>query len=105
MADFEATLACFYLNNEKNYAIIPVGENKEPKTAHSGLIYLPSYSINEISNLDDIAGIIFPGGYNITCSPSLIDLIKTLDNQGKLIAAICAGPTHLALAGILDGRK
>ena len=34
-----------------------------------------------------------------------ICLLKKLNKDGKLIAAICAGPEFLAKSGILDGKK
>lgn len=37
--------------------------------------------------------------------PELIQLIKKLDEEGKLLSAICAGPRFLAKAGILDKVK
>ncbi len=105
MADFEVSLACFYLNMEENYSIIPVGETNIAITAASGLIFKPACSIYDLSSYDDVVGIIFPGGFNISVSAKLQELITLFNNQKKLIGAICAGPTHLALAGILKNRQ
>ena len=52
-----------------------------------------------------VAGIIFPGGYDLECPLPLQHLIVKLHDAKKLVAAICAGPTFLALAGILEGKK
>ena len=106
MADFEITLAVYYLNQQEKFEIVPFSMDTHPKTAISGIVYLPTLTVADITTIDDdIAGIIFPGGYNIICPPPLQNLIVNLHNEKKLIAAICAGPTYLALAGILEGKK
>lgn len=51
--------------------------------------------------------IILPGGSgykNLMNSKTVIEMIKDFDKRGKLIAAICAAPTVLAKAGILERR-
>ncbi len=57
---------------------------------------------------EDFDGIIVPGGY----APDFIrrhaaanKLVKDLDAQGKLVAAICHGPWVLCSAGVLKGRR
>ncbi len=106
MADFEATLAAYYLNQQENFEIIPISMDTQPKTAISGILYLPTLTVADITTIDEeIAGIIFPGGYDIICPPPLQNLIVELHNKKKLVAAICAGPTFLALAGILEGKN
>lgn len=54
-------------------------------------------------------GIILPGGMpgttNLANSPEVIEHIKSCFNKGLLCAAICAAPTVLAKAGILEGKK
>jgi 4-methyl-5(b-hydroxyethyl)-thiazole monophosphate biosynthesis len=60
-------------------------------------------------NVDDYDGIILPGGnpgyVNLGRSASLIEMIKKLNMKGKLIGAICAAPSVLAKAGVLENRK
>jgi 4-methyl-5(b-hydroxyethyl)-thiazole monophosphate biosynthesis len=56
---------------------------------------------------DDGDALILPGGpgtasYN-DCA-ELIGLIKDYNEKGRLVAAVCAAPTVLAKAGILDGK-
>jgi len=59
-------------------------------------------------NADDYDGIVLPGGpsYSILARTSqIINILKKLNSQGKLIAAICAAPSVLAKAGVLEGRR
>ncbi len=56
-----------------------------------------------------LVGIVCPGGLPGTDllveHQPLLDLIKKIDEQKKLIAAICAAPRVLAAAGVLEGRQ
>jgi protease I len=63
-----------------------------------------------VADLDigDIDGVVIPGGY----APDLLrrykevtDLVKKVDDEGKLVAAICHAGWVLVSAGILKGRK
>lgn len=46
-----------------------------------------------------------PGTLNLKNCGKLLELLHTFNNQGKMIAAICAAPTVFGHMGILDGRK
>ena len=60
----------------------------------------------DLTNLDMI---ILPGGLggvaSARASQSALDALKFAWDNGKFVAAICAGPTVLADLGITDGRK
>lgn len=60
-------------------------------------------------NPDDFDALVLVGGNpgykNLGNSQTVLDSIKRFDSSNKLIAAICASPTVLARAGILDNRK
>ncbi|MGM0601958.1 MAG: DJ-1 family glyoxalase III [Bacillota bacterium] len=45
-----------------------------------------------------------PGAANLKESSELLKLIKNIDAQKGLVAAICAAPIVLEAAGVLDGR-
>lgn len=53
--------------------------------------------------------IVLPGGLpgtdNLKADKRLIALLQQMARQGKYIAAICAAPSVLAVAGLLDRRK
>ena len=47
-----------------------------------------------------------PGVENLSASKQVNDLIKKCHEEGKIIAAICAAPSHvLAPMGIIQGKK
>jgi len=59
-------------------------------------------------NPDDYDGIVLPGGpaYSTLARTSQIEnILKKLNSKGKLVAAICAAPSVLAKAGVLEGRR
>lgn len=58
---------------------------------------------------EDYSGIILPGGnpgyVNLGRSSVLLELIRKMNGQGKMVAAICASPSVLAKAGVLEGKR
>lgn len=64
-----------------------------------------------LSQLDmgEYDGLILPGGLrgvnNLAADSRVLSLLRDFAGAGKLIAAICAGPTVLAKAGLLAGKK
>ena len=60
-------------------------------------------------NVNEYDGIILPGGMPGTNylreNARVIDIVKTFAKENKLVAAICAAPTVLGYAGVLQGKK
>ena len=58
---------------------------------------------------DDPDVIVLPGGMpgtlHLKAHEGLAHLIRKADKEGKLLAAICAAPSVLGQAGILNGKK
>lgn len=77
-------------------------------TSNRGVTVLADDLIENIS-LKEYAGIIIPGGlpaaFNIRDDKRVLDIIRKFDSEKKLIAAICAGPSALAKAGILSKKN
>lgn len=77
-------------------------------TSNRGITVLADDLIENV-NLDDYSGIIIPGGlpaaFNIRDDKRVLDIIRKFDSEKKLIAAICAGPSVLAKAGILSKKN
>ncbi len=59
--------------------------------------------------MEEYDGLILPGGLrgvnNLAADEGVIALLRRFAEAGKLSAAICAGPTVLAQAGLLEGKK
>jgi len=57
----------------------------------------------------DLEMVVLPGGLggvaSVRASSKAMDLLRYAWENGKYVAAICAGPTVLADLGITDGRK
>lgn len=62
--------------------------------------------LSEVDNSYD--AIVIPGGIpgarNLRDDNNVINLLKEYNKAGKIIASICAGPTVLSKAGIIDGK-
>lgn len=58
---------------------------------------------------EDYDAIVLPGGLpgatNLRDSDRVIELVKKMNAEGKLVAAICAAPMVLERAGVLEGKK
>ncbi|MCO1604674.1 DJ-1/PfpI family protein [Desulfosporosinus nitroreducens] len=104
MADFEVTLACQAVTLSKR-ELITVAYEKKTLTSNSGIMYIPHRKVTDIESLDDVEGLIIPGGPNIEMRPELTELIKRLNAANKFLAAICGGPQFLARSGVLTGHK
>jgi len=59
------------------------------------------------ASADAFDAVIVPGGFapdRLRRYPSILSLVSTMWEQGKVVAAVCHGPWVLVSAGILDGR-
>lgn len=104
MADFELTLAT-HLMSAIGREVVTVAYTKDMVVSKPGVRYLPHATVSEALTLDDVEGLIIPGGWNDEQRPELTELIVRLNNSNKMLAAICAGPQYLARAGVLNGKK
>ncbi len=72
-----------------------------------GVKVVPDKSIDDVK-VEDFDAVIAPGGNpgykNLRKDPRVIDIVKKAFNSNKIVAAICAGPTVLSDAGILEGK-
>lgn len=78
-----------------------------PILASRGTTLVPDCPLDETldSPYDMIA---LPGGIGATHlqnDPRILGLVRTMADQGKFVAAICAAPKVLAKAGVLEGRR
>jgi protease I len=62
----------------------------------------------DAARADDFDGVIAPGGFApdfIRRHPKAIEFVRRLNEQGKLVAAICHGPWVLCSAGVLKNKR
>lgn len=104
MADFEVTFVTHILGADLGKEIITVGYEDKLIRSKSGVIYKPIKLIKDVLE-EEVEGLIIPGGWNGEIRPELIELIRKLHIQKRLLGAICAGPRFLAKAGVLDNVK
>jgi putative intracellular protease/amidase len=105
MADFEITLAFHFLKAKGNREIVPVGYNLTPVVSQAGFSYLPKQTLVQAMDLAGVEALIIPGGPIRPQRDELTELIQKLDQEKKLLAAICFGPQYLGRAGILDHHR
>ncbi len=103
----EISLLAWWVNSEEEYKITTLAESRGEKLSLEGISTSPEKLVSDINidNMDNIAGIVFPGGKEITPSQETIALIRAIKSQNKLLGAICAGPTFLAMAGVLKDSR
>lgn len=104
-ADFEITLALHKVKNVGKKDVITVGYNYEFVVSESALCYKPDITLAEAIKLDNVEGLIIPGGPIRNQQEELTELILKIDQKDKMIAAICNGPQYLGRAGILKKCK
>lgn len=77
-------------------------------TTRSNIIFKADKMLKDI-NPRDYCGLYIPGGTkgaeSLRDNDKVIEIIRDFDKEGKVIAAICAGPIVLDRAGILKDKK
>ena len=85
---------------------VALGGSREVEGAHG--IGLKADTCWEEIDLEDFRAIVLPGGgvgtQNLAEDERVLKALCDFDAEGKIVAAICAAPTVLAEAGILEGR-
>ncbi len=79
-----------------------------PITASRGTVIVPDLSLDEaLQQQYDM--VVLPGGQpgatHLEQDERIIELVKKMAAEDKYTAAICAAPTVLAAAGLLDGKR
>ena len=105
MADFELTLSTHFVGLYAKKEIVPIAYDINVIRSAPGMCYYPAATVKEALEYTDVEGLIIPGGWNDDQREELTELINKINNEGKLLTAICAGPQYLARAGVLEGKK
>ena len=93
---------------EEGARVISIGLTNQTVHGKHGLEMTPDIGIDEAPSADDLDGIVIPGGWapdKLRRSQKLLQLVRDMDAQGKIIATICHGGWVPISAGIMRGRK
>ncbi|MBM7613718.1 DJ-1/PfpI family protein [Alkaliphilus hydrothermalis] len=105
MADFEITLATHLLGINGGKKIMTIAYEKKLIKSRAGMTYLPDIMVKDVVIDEETEGILITGGWNGEIREELMELIRNLNQENKLLAAVCAGPRFLAKAGVLNDRN
>lgn len=80
------------------------------KTKYAGKWGYPALADHSIDEIDaaSLAGVLAPGGWapdKLRRDKRVLDLVRSVDSAGGLVATICHGPWILISAGICRGRR
>ena len=106
--DFEAVTVIDILTRA-GVEVIVAGLVEGSVQAAYGTIILPQTTIEKVD--ENFDGIVFPGGrknaQNLALNSRVVELIKKFNSSGKMVAAICAAPSHVLgeAAGILRSKR
>jgi protease I len=97
------------------YRLLEEGYKTDIATKDGAVVYgkygVPARTTMSVSdlNVDDFDMVILPGGFEapdrVRLLPEVLDFVRKMDEQKKLIAAICHGPWIMISAGVTKGRK
>lgn len=88
--------------------LVSISDSLEVKGAHE-VVVQSDMTLENLEDIDKYDGAIIPGGMpgasNIRDCDEVIRIIKKLNSDKKLLAAICAGPIVLDRAGVIEGKN
>ena len=101
---FEVVLTNYFMKTKGE--IITVGLDDREVTSWEGFKTVPHVAIDEVDP-EVVDLFVIPGGEpdKLFESVKLLNLIKELYEQGKMLAAICAAPLQLARADLLNDHR
>lgn len=93
---------------EEGAKVISIGLTNQTVRGKHGLEMTPDVGIDEAPSADELDGIVIPGGWapdKLRRNQKLLQLVRDMDAQGKIIGVICHGGWVPISAGIMRGRK
>ncbi|TAN71958.1 MAG: DJ-1/PfpI family protein [Gallionella sp.] len=88
--------------------VVSAGLDDLPVLASRGVLLLPDTTLDNALE-HSYQMVVLPGGQpgtnHLKADARVLKLVRQMAQQGKYVAAICAAPSVLATAGLLDGRK
>ncbi len=96
----------YYRLKEAEVEVITVGTGKSEYKSKHGYPLIPDTSADQVS-VKDVDGLIVPGGYApdiLRRFPAVIQFVKEVHRQGKVLGAICHAGWVLCSADVLRGK-
>ena len=93
---------------EEGATVISIGLTTQTVHGKHGLEMTPDVSIDEAPNAGELDGLVIPGGWapdKLRRNQKVLQLVRDMDAQGKIIGTICHGGWVPISAGIMRGRK
>lgn len=93
---------------EEGARVISIGLTTATLRGKHGLEITPDVSIEEAPSANELDGLVIPGGWapdKMRRNAHMLQLVRDMDAQGKIIASICHGGWVPISAGIMRGRK
>jgi protease I len=92
---------------EEGAEVVGAGLTLDPVVGKNGLEITPDVTIDSL-NSNDLYALVVPGGWapdKLRRHKSVTDLVKAMDDAGKIIGIICHGGLVPISSGILKGRR
>jgi len=87
---------------------VSITNDNKVKGSHK-ITVIADKKIEELNDVSLYDAVIIPGGMpgseRLRDNHFVIDIVKKMNEAGKLVAAICAGPIVLAKAGVIKGKQ
>jgi protease I len=92
---------------EEGAEVIVIGPKAESYSGKHGLTAKADQGIDSV-NAEEFDALIIPGGYSpdhMRRVPEMVEFVKAMDDQGKIIATICHAAWMLASAEVINDRE
>ena len=92
---------------EEGAQVIAAALDMKPVRGKNGLVIAPDVTIDSL-NADELHALIVPGGWapdKLRRYDSVLNLVRKMDADKKIIGIICHGGSIAVSAGILKGRR
>lgn len=88
--------------------VVSAGLDGQPVRASRGVVLVPDTTLDEVLT-QDFDMLVLPGGQpgtnNLKGDARIVALLQKMARDGKYTCAICAAPSVLGLAGLLQGKQ
>jgi len=91
---------------EEGAEVVAAGLDMRPVRGKNGLEITPTATVADL-RADDLFALVIPGGWapdKLRRYPAVTDLVRAMDEAGKVIGIICHGGSVAISAGIVRGR-